>query len=133
MITPQDLDQFTGTETWHRHPFNRRLLHTDGVEYFAKEAGAYWFIDLIAIGADGKRGPVPYAMPNKDGFGVVLLNVKDEKATVEVRSDYDENDATCGTSLFKQKIGYTTCPEGLWKFYLQHDGENTVLMCASEY
>lgn len=127
------LDQFTGTETWHRHPLNRRLLHTDGVQYFAEQAEAHWFIDAIALGAYGKKGPVPAAVPNKNYFGVVLLTSKDSAGSIVIRDDYDENDKTCGTVLWKTKLEYTDCPEGIWKFYLVDDGEHTVLMVPSEY
>jgi hypothetical protein len=127
------LDDFHGTETWHRHYLNRRLLHTDGVQFFAEKAGAFWFIDAMAVGVNGKKGPVPSAVPNKSYFGVVLLTSKNESATIEVRSDYDENDKTCGKSLYRAKISFTDCPEGVWKFYLVDDGEHTVLMVPSEY
>ena len=132
-ITPQDLDQFHGTERWHRHPLNRRLLWTDGVEFFADKANAYWFIDAIALGVYGKRGPVPDAIPRKDSFGVVLLKSKKGRGSIEVRDDYDENDNTCGKRLWSAKLEFTDCSEGTWKFYLVDDGEHTVLMTPSEY
>lgn len=132
-LTQSDLNQFIGTETWHRHPFNRRLLHTDGVQYFADKAEAHWFIDLIALGANGRRGPVPSAVPNKDTFAVVLLTSKNGSGSVEVRSDYDEHDKTVGEKLYKTNIEFTDCPAGVWKFFLQDDGEHTVLMLPSEY
>lgn len=132
-MNAQELNQFTGTETWHRHPYNRRLLWTDGVEYFADKARAFWFIDAIALGVHGRRGPVPDAVPGKDTFAVVLLRSKNEEGSIEVRSDYDEHDKTVGTKLYKANIPFTDCPEGVWKFFLQHDGENVVLMLPSEY
>jgi hypothetical protein len=45
-ITLSDLSQFTGTETWHRHFTG--LLYTDGIQYLAEQAEAYWLIDAIA-------------------------------------------------------------------------------------
>lgn len=48
-LAPEDLGQFTGTETWHRHGLNRDLLYTDGVKFLADRAGAYWLVDEIAI------------------------------------------------------------------------------------
>ena len=127
------LDQFHGTETWRRHPLNKKLLHTDGVEYFAEQAGAYWFIDAIALGVYGNPGPIPAAIPDQDRFGVVLLNVSERKATIQVRSDYDENDDTCGDVLWETPIEFTDAPEGVWKFYLVDDGEHSVLMVPGEY
>lgn len=43
------LTQFHGTDTWYRHGVNRNLLYTDGVQYLAEEADAYWLIDEIAL------------------------------------------------------------------------------------
>ena len=45
-ITLSDLSQFTGTETWYRHFTG--LLYTDGIQYLAEQAEAYWLIDAIA-------------------------------------------------------------------------------------
>lgn len=38
IITPSDLSQFTGTTQYYRH-WTKRLLYTDGVQYFAERAG----------------------------------------------------------------------------------------------
>lgn len=44
-----DLRQFTGTEHWYRYSLVRKVLYTDGVQYVAKEGGAYWLIDEISF------------------------------------------------------------------------------------
>ena len=44
-----ELQQFTGTEQWFRHGLNRKVLYTDGVQYVAEQAGAYWLVDEIAL------------------------------------------------------------------------------------
>ncbi len=127
------LAQFTTTETWHRHSLNRRLLWTDGAQYFADQAEAWWFIDAVALGVYGKPGPIPLAVPEQDHFGIVLLDVGDGKATIQVRSDYDENDDTAGHLLWHTPIHSTDCPEGIWKFYLAAEGEHVVLLTPNEY
>jgi len=41
-----NLDQFFGgTSTYHKHWLNS--YYTDGIDYVAKECGAYWLIDLV--------------------------------------------------------------------------------------
>jgi hypothetical protein len=48
-ILMNDLRQFTGTEEYH--PFSvifPKYLLTDGTEYLAETAGAYWLMDMIA-------------------------------------------------------------------------------------
>lgn len=47
-LTHADLQQFTGTERHYRHGLMRNILYTDGVQYVAESAGAYWLIDKIA-------------------------------------------------------------------------------------
>ncbi len=46
-ITKMDLAQFTGTTRYFRH-WTKRVVYTDGVQYLAENAGAYWLIDLVA-------------------------------------------------------------------------------------
>ena len=48
-LRPEDLQQFTGTEVWYRHPMYRAYLYTEGVQYVAEKGGAYWLIDDIII------------------------------------------------------------------------------------
>jgi hypothetical protein len=48
-ISLADLAHFTGAETVYRHSLNRKVLYTEGVQYLAEHAGAYWLIDEIAI------------------------------------------------------------------------------------
>lgn len=128
-----DLSQFHGTQQWFRHPLNRRLLHTEGVQYFADQAHAHWFIDAIALGIGGEKGPVPDVVPGKDHFAVVLLESRGNAGWIELLSDYDENDDSVGDQLWFKTLDYTDCPEGIWKFYLVDDGEHTVLMLPGEY
>lgn len=128
-----ELTQFHGTEKWRRHLLNPRVLHTDGVEHFAYAAGAYWFIDAIALGVYGRPGPVPAIVPRLSSFGIVLLKSAGGRGSIEVRSDYDEDDATCGSTLWHEYLEFTDCPEGTWRFYLIDDGEHTVLLVPSEY
>lgn len=53
-ITEADLHQFTGTENYYRHGLFRKILYTDGVQYLAEEAAAYWLIDAIAAAQHGE-------------------------------------------------------------------------------
>lgn len=136
-MNPQDLQaelaQFTGAEMYNRHAFNLRLVWTNGVEHFANTAKAYWFLDVIAVGCNGRPGPVPRIVPGKDRMGIVLLKVRAGSAHLEIRNDYDEEDETCGSVLYQESIGPTDCPEGVWKFYLVADDQHVVMMLPGEY
>lgn len=48
MITKADLAHFTGSEQWYRHALMRNIMYTEGVQYLAEKAQAYWLIDKVA-------------------------------------------------------------------------------------
>lgn len=127
MTLAAQLSQFTGTDNWYRHPLNRKMVWTDGAEHFAEKAQARWFIDAVAIGANGHPGIVPAVQRDPGGFAVVLLHVKNDHALIEAFDDVP------GRCLYSESIGWTDCPEGEWKFYCVDDGEHVVLMLPSEY
>ena len=110
----EDLIAFIGTETWHRHPLNRSMQLTDGVVYFADQAGAWWFLDIVTTEIFRLQATHP--------FLVIDLDVNDGKADIRVS---DGNDAM----LFTRHIHFTDAPAGNWRFYLT---DNVVLL-PSEY
>jgi hypothetical protein len=109
-----DLVAFIGTENWHRHPINRSMLLTDGVVYFADQAGAWWFLDIVATEVMRFHRMKP--------FLVIDLDVASDKADIRV-SDGDDN------QIYRRHIHFTDAPNGLWRFYLT---DNVVLL-PSEY
>ena len=42
------LEQFRGLDTLYRHPGFNWLTYTDGVQFMAEHAEAYWLLDIIA-------------------------------------------------------------------------------------
>ena len=109
-----NLHQFTGTENWYMHPFNRNMTYTDGVKYFAEVAGAYWFIDIVATEV--------FPLQKLEPFITLTLTVNDNKAVIEA-TDGNEH------KLWHKPIPFTDCPSGEWKFYfIDH-----ILLLHSEY
>lgn len=102
----QDLRNFTGTENWYRHPLVSKMLYTDGVKYFAENAGggAYWFLDIVAT----EIFPILAGQP----FLHITMKSSGSKATITV-TDGNEN-----PPLFTRAINFTDCPKGDWEFYL---------------
>ena len=43
----QELQHFSGSEVFYRHPLNRNIVYTQGVQYLAEKASAYWLLDYI--------------------------------------------------------------------------------------
>ena len=44
-----ELPSFHGSEMFFRHSLNRSVIWTEGVQFLAENAGAYWLLDEIAI------------------------------------------------------------------------------------
>ena len=110
------LAQYYGTEGYFFNPLYKWMNYTDGVKFFAENAGngAYWFLDII--GTEFKL------IAKVEEFINIKLAVTNNSAVLSA----DDGD---GNELFSKIITYTDCPEGTWKFYLT----NNILMLPSEY
>ena len=109
-LTENELRQFTGTEQYYRHYLGG--LYTDGVQYMAGKAGAFWLLDVI------------FSYRRKEPFQIWTLKVKaDKSALVTMRED------TGQPVKVRQEIPYTDFPLAEIKLYLI-DG---VLLLPSEY
>jgi hypothetical protein len=49
ILTTGDLSQFIGSEQFFRHALSKSHLYTEGEQFVAKRAGAYWLLDKIAL------------------------------------------------------------------------------------
>jgi hypothetical protein len=119
MLTQQDLDQFTGTETYYRHPLSAGITYTEGVQFMAERAGAYWLLDIIVSAQHEKTVKC-------EEFQVWKLNLntveKDGTATVTC----EDGD---GTVVYTQDIQYTDFPlPSITLFFT-----NGVILLPSEY
>ena len=110
-----DLSQFYGTENYYKtFVFSPNLKHTDGVQYFADQAGAFWFLDIVATEI--------YPFSDKYPFMTIYLTVKNGKAEIIVQ----DGDIS---RVMQKQIEFTDCPDGVYSFFLVDD----VLMLCSEY
>lgn len=116
MTTAIDLSGFYGTDNYYKHPFTRSV-YTDGVKYFAEQAGAYWFLDVVLTEWD--------ALVRREGFLTITLRVSRGSAVIDVS---DGN----GSYVKPRHIDYTDCPDGDYRFFFVA-GEPCVLMLSSEY
>lgn len=124
-----ELRGFTGTDEWHRHGLNRRLIYTDGVQYLAEAAGAYWLIDIVASYVGSNQWRTALRQDERfEGMSFWTLTVKDRSGKVSARVDSD-----C-PALIVQKIEYTDFPLDEISLYLcQADEQLWTLMLPSEY
>ena len=96
--TLPDLSQFTGSESFFRLTFNRKVVYTEGIRYLAEQVGAYWLIDEIALIQPYEKAVAAEA------FQVWKLKVKDSKATLACE---DGN----GNQVYAKQIEFTDFPE----------------------
>lgn len=110
------LGDFYGTDEWYRHALNRQMLYTDGVKFFAENAGggAYWFLDIVATELFRHQVDQP--------FQHIRMTVGAAKARITA-------DDGNGNYFWEKLIDYTDCPDGEWRFYLT----DNVLLLPSEY
>jgi hypothetical protein len=112
-----DLHQFTGTEQWFRHALNRKVLYTEGAQYVAEKAGAYWLLDEIALA----QGHVPQVKATP--FQVWNLTVKPDHSATLVCEDGN------GNTVYSKEIPFTDFPAQGIRFFFT----DNVLLLPSEY
>ena len=117
-LTEADLSQFTGTSQWYTHPLG--LMYTDGVQYLADQAGAYWLLDAIASWQFDPRVPDD-RMLQQIQFWKLTVN-SDRSAVLICERDSDDVAVT-------QEIPFTDFPLQAVTIYCQ-DG---VMLLPSEY
>lgn len=111
-----DLDQFTGSEHWYRHPLCPAITYTDGAQHVAEAGGAYWLLDAIVshqCEAHVRREP----------FQVWKLEVSEDRTAVLRCEDGD------GALVAIQAIAFTDFPLPEIELWLQ----NNVIFLPSEY
>lgn len=111
----ENLAQFYGSENHFTNPLVK-FNYTDGVKYFAENAGAYWLLQEI------NSLYIKLLKINKTEFLDIKVFSKENKADIIID---DGND----NILIKKHIGFTDLPEGEWKFFLY----DNVLMLPGEY
>lgn len=125
----EQLRQFLGgSDTVYFHSLVKSFHYTEGVRAFAREAGAYWLLDILATEPTITRHVMA------EGFALVRLKVTDTTAVLTVADD----DGVA--PVFTRHIAYTDCPaapvcdqntDGVWSFYIEQTmvGEAVVPIC----
>lgn len=122
-----NLGQYYGTTSYMRHKIlptmTKGLLLTDGLQYVAEEAGAYWLMDTILL-------KCKEWLLEGGGFCTLKLQVSEGSAVLRVE-DGNYN------LIHEEEIDFTDFPEPGLEFFLQETetsvGIEPVLMLKSEY
>ena len=112
--------QFTGSTQCHRWSRLTRLVMTDGVQYLAKEAGAYWLLDAIA---SYQNSPQVKGSRRLQEIQFWTLSVNGSQGILECVEDSGE------PPIVRQEIPYTDFPLKEIKLYVC----NGVIFLPSEY
>lgn len=111
------LSYFTGTDNYYSFTPFAPLVLTDGAQFLADEAGAFWLMDIIAS---------VFNIIQRNGAGFVYLKREGDEATFRL----DDGD---GGTLYAQKIEYTDFPLEEIILYVMPNGDTWVIMLPSEY
>lgn len=111
----RQLAMHTGSECCFRH-WTGRLVYTEGVQFLARQAGAYWLIDLVASWM-----PDPRLVGEE--FVVWKLTVQPDHTAIAIADDGNGNELT------RQEIEFTDFPLEEISLYLT----NSTLLLPSEY
>jgi len=123
-----DLEQFTGTEQYHRASIFNDLKLTDGINYLRNGLNCFWLIDIV-----GSIQHLPKIIDNIN-FIIHKIKVNEDKSFIfKSYRDYDikltEQENDLKYLLYEQKADYTDFKLNDFEFY--QVGE--VLLLKSEY
>lgn len=124
-----ELHQFTGDLQRYRHPLNRRLHYTPGVQFLAESAGAYWLIDAVAswLGTPQYRAAVAADCRIDDLHFWRLIVCENRSATLAARVDSDV------PPFIVQEIEFTAfCMESI-DLWCGFDGQQYTLYLPNEH
>ena len=124
-----DLQMFTGTEQWFRHPLSSNFMYTDGVKFFAEHCGggAYWFLDILATELADLQETEEFM-----SITLIVVDSIDKEETDKISRSGSAKilvDDGNGNVLYTREVEFTDAEEGVWKFFLT----NNVLLLPSEY
>jgi hypothetical protein len=119
-FTAEELKQFTGSEQFYRHGLSRNHIYTEGVQFLAERAQAYWLLDKIALHGSSKIG--------RERFQVWKLTVNPDCSATLTTEDGNDN------VLRTEKLSYTDFPLreiALWA--VRNELNGFTIMLPSEY
>ena len=93
-----------GTENYYTNS-HLAFQYTDGVKIFCDIAEAYWVLDIVNSVVKTKPEM------NNDLINIILKVKEDKTAKITFRQRIK--------FIYNQKIPFTDCPSGEWKFYFK--------------
>lgn len=122
-ILQEKLNQFTGTQSYHRFGLFPSHLLTDGTKFLADETQSFWLMDIISSYQLHKK---ILKNPKLQEFQIWKLTTKNDKGTVTCQEDSNLK------PIITQKISYTDFPLNEITLYVVKQ-DNLIIMLPSEY
>ena len=128
-LTKDNLQQFTGDLERYRHPLNRKVIYTPGVQYVAEEGEAYWLIDAIAswIGSEEFNDAASKDYRIGEMHFWTLETSWSKAGQLTARADSPEK------PFIIQNIEFTDFPLRRIDIWAAFDGEHWTLYLPSEH
>jgi hypothetical protein len=117
------LAHFNGTEQWFRHSLMQNVLYTEGAQYIAEQAEAYWLIDKITA---MQLEPAI----NDEPFQTWKLTVRDGTADLVCTDGGKEGRRP--VIIHTEHITFTDFPLDEIELWVEK-GEHTVILLPSEH
>jgi len=113
------LRMYTGTTQWFRNQLYPTMLYTEGVQFFAEHADAYWFLDIVGTEIHPLQATVP--------FMHITFSVTDDNTATIIATD--GGDGAEPKQVYYKDMDFALATTGDWKFFLT----DNVLLLPSEY
>jgi hypothetical protein len=116
-LTKADLRHFTGSDRLYEHFPNNDVTYTEGADFVAERAKAYWLLDEIALAQRNEK-----AVSDKM-FQIWKLTVNEDRTALLSVDDGN------GNTVFSKKLHFTDFPIDEFSFWVYHK----TIMLPSEY
>ena len=128
-LTHEQLKQFSGLNAPYRHGLDPRVIYTEGVQFLAERAGAYWLLDVIVSYLTPRFVEEAAQVDERIRFLQFwwLEVAPDRSAVVTARADYK-----VGTPFVTHKIDFTDFPLESADIWAGYDGARWRLFLSSE-
>jgi len=128
-LTQHDLRQFTGDLERYRHPLNRTVTYTPGVQYVAEVGQAYWLLDAIASWIGTTEFNEAASRDDRISEMHFWTLAVDPNKSAKLCAKADSPDE----SFIEQVIAWTDFPLDKIDIWAAFDGEHWTLYLPSEH
>jgi len=129
----EGLRHFTGSEQWYRHGLVRSVLYTEGVQFLAEKAEAYWLIDKIAsLQLEPTIRAEPFQVWKLIVINVVAKDGSNRKRTA-VLTATDGDKGIGPVVLHREAIDFTDFPLDEIELWVEQSDGYVIILLPTEH